>query len=195
MARPEHTLYTSLALVKKSLGIPEESTDQDDLVQEALGGACEMVDTTTGRFFWRDQEPTVRVQPARILCNPGEEPLLLIADVVANDTTDLVVEFGRRGVWAQVTDFDLEPPTRLGWPVTGLRGCWPTQRGQHVRITAVHGWPAVPPDIAVATRLQATRLYRRKDSPHGVIGSADWGVSRVSRADPDVAAMLADYTL
>jgi hypothetical protein len=46
-----------------------------------------------------------------------------------------------------------------------------------------------------ATLIQAARLYRRKDSPEGVTGSAEWGVVRLPRIDPDVSALIKDLTL
>lgn len=39
--------------------------------------------------------------------------------------------------------------------------------------------------------LQMSRLYRRKDSPEGIVGSNDFGSIRVTRFDPDIEAMAA----
>jgi hypothetical protein len=39
------------------------------------------------------------------------------------------------------------------------------------------------------------RLFRRKDSPEGVTGSAEWGVVRLSRRDPDVWVLIEPYIL
>ncbi len=39
--------------------------------------------------------------------------------------------------------------------------------------------------------LTAARLYRRKDSPEGIIGSNDFGTVRVTRFDPDIESMAA----
>ncbi|MFY1669497.1 phage gp6-like head-tail connector protein [Plantactinospora sp. WMMB334] len=194
MARPEHTLYVPLALAGTALGMTAEEAAADTLLVQSLDTGCARIETSCGRVFWRDPEPTVRQQRVRILRNPGEDDLLLIDDVA--DADGLVVEFRLRrgGDWVPHTDFDVEPPERPGWPTTALRGCWPSRR-LAVRTTGPHGWPAVPADITGAALLQTTRLYRRKDSPQGVIGSADWGVSRVSRADPDVEAMITDFIL
>jgi hypothetical protein len=59
-----------------------------------------------------------------------------------------------------------------------------------LRITARWGWPSIPAEVEMATRLLAARLYKRKDSPQGVIASADWGAVRVSKTDPDVYALI-----
>jgi hypothetical protein len=53
----------------------------------------------------------------------------------------------------------------------------------------------VPDEVVQATLLQAGRLYRRKDSPEGVTGSADWGMVRLPRLDPDVMALIEPYML
>jgi hypothetical protein len=57
-------------------------------------------------------------------------------------------------------------------------------------ITAVWGWPSVPDDIIWACQMQAQRLYNRKGSPEGIAGSAEWGVTRIPRLDPDVLDIL-----
>ncbi|MDX2921298.1 hypothetical protein PV370_25695, partial [Streptomyces sp. NE06-03C] len=67
--------------------------------------------------------------------------------------------------------------------------------GAGVQVTARWGWPAVPDEIVQATLIQAARLYKRKDSPEGVTGSAEWGVVRLSRRDPDVWALIEHYVL
>ncbi|MFC8456442.1 hypothetical protein ACFUJ0_06100 [Streptomyces sp. NPDC057242] len=64
-----------------------------------------------------------------------------------------------------------------------------------MRVGTRFGWPAVPDDITEAALIQAARLYRRKDSPEGVTGSAEWGVVRLSRRDPDVWNLIDPYVL
>jgi hypothetical protein len=64
-----------------------------------------------------------------------------------------------------------------------------------VRVTAKWGWPAVPDTVVQATLIQASRLYRRKDSPEGVLGSAEWGTVRLGRVDPDVYALIQQLIL
>jgi hypothetical protein len=44
-------------------------------------------------------------------------------------------------------------------------------------------------------RLLAARFYRRKDSPQGVLGNAEWGFARVSRVDPDVEALISPFLI
>jgi hypothetical protein len=63
-----------------------------------------------------------------------------------------------------------------------------------VRITAVWGWPSIPKAIETATIIQATRIFKRFDSPLGVAGFGDFGAVRVSRfLDPDVEQLVQPY--
>ena len=123
-----------------------------------------------------------------------------LPDVVS--ISEIAVDAGTRTydtVW-EATDFDLTPfDPRAGYPYTGVQVA-PTgtvlfgfsPRG--VRVTAIWGWPAVPAPIVEATALQATRLYKRKDAPFGVIGSTELGqLMTISKIDPDVKSMIAPY--
>jgi hypothetical protein len=64
-----------------------------------------------------------------------------------------------------------------------------------IYVTAKWGWTAVPPTVIAATLLQAQRFYMRRGSPFGVAGSPDAGseLRLLSKVDPDVGVMLADY--
>jgi hypothetical protein len=75
-----------------------------------------------------------------------------------------------------------------------VNGTWGTATTR-VRVTAKFGWPTVPDDIVQACLIQASRLFKRADSPEGVMGSSEWGVVRLSRRDPDVWALIEPYTL
>jgi hypothetical protein len=48
--------------------------------------------------------------------------------------------------------------------------------------------------VQQAALILAARLYQRKASPLGIMtGFADYGIARISRQDPDVAALLQQY--
>jgi hypothetical protein len=58
----------------------------------------------------------------------------------------------------------------------------------------VFGWPSVPIAIKQATIIQASRIFKRLDSPLGVAGFGDLGAIRVTRdLDPDVAQLVMPY--
>lgn len=109
------------------------------------------------------------------------------------------METGSGTSWSPVTGYETVPDNALadGRPITALLrvgGIWGYERGR-VRVTARFGWPDVPDDIEQAALIQASRLFKRKDSPEGVTGSAEWGVVRLSRRDPDVWNLIEPYIL
>jgi hypothetical protein len=190
--------YAEEATLREMLAIEEDDTTRTNLLQRALTSASRSVDLTTGRRFWLDPVPVARTYRlrGRIACEPDGD-VLLVDDL--GSTTGLIVETGTPDNWSAVTGYETVPDNALldGRPITGLLrvgGSWGYERGR-VRVTGRFGWPAVPDDIAQATLLQAARLYKRKDSPEGVTGSAEWGVVRLSRRDPDVWNLLEQYVL
>lgn len=190
--------YVELATMKSSLNMEPSDTTSDALLTAALSSASRSIDKTTGRRFWLDAAPverTYRLGGRVVREDDGE--VLLTDDI--GSVTGLVVETGSGVTWTAVAGYETTPDNALadGRPVTGLLrpgGTWgPLSTTTRVRVTAQWGWPAVPDDIAQATLMQALRLYRRKDSPEGVTGSAEWGVVRLSRRDPDVWALIEPY--
>lgn len=188
------TEYATLAEFKAARRIKDDS--DDTALQSVLVAASRAIDRRCGRRFWLDTEPTVRTYrtQGRVVSEPDSERLL-VDDIGSLD--GLVVEVGSGSSWTPVTDYEPLPdnaPAR-GEPVTTLLRPYGTWGCQQVRVTAQHGWPAVPDEIRQATLLLASRLYHRKDSPQGITGSADWGPLRVSRMDPDVEALLGPFAL
>ncbi|HEV2778690.1 MAG TPA: phage head-tail connector protein [Actinophytocola sp.] len=190
------TTYVTLATLKASLGITDAASDT--LLTEKITSASRSVDTFTGRRFWIDDDVSARTYrpTGRTLWTDNGEHKLLVDDIAT--ATGLIVETGSTsGGWTAVTDYDTDPENAAAQSkaITGLllpSGSWPCGRGQRVRVTAKWGWPAVPALVAEAALLQAQRLWSRKGSPEGVIGSAEWGAIRVSRLDPDVQKLLED---
>ena len=63
-----------------------------------------------------------------------------------------------------------------------------------VKITGKWGYSAVPDAINEACLLQTFRLFKRKDAPFGVVGSAELGQLQViPKLDPDVKLLLDPY--
>lgn len=189
--------YGTLAALRKRVGAEASDTSRDDELTAALSAASRSINLTTGRRFWLDAAPVQRVfrLSGRVVCE-ADGDVLLVDDI--GDVTGMVVETGSGSAWAALTGYETQPDNALadGEPVTGLlrSGSWGTHTTR-VRITARFGWPAVPDDITEAAMIQATRLYKRKDSPEGIIGSAEWGVRNLSRRDPDVWNLIEPYIL
>ncbi|MFG2070987.1 phage gp6-like head-tail connector protein [Micromonospora tulbaghiae] len=193
--------YATLTRLKASLKLDPSDVARDELLTEALDVASRQIDKTCNRphGFWLDQAPTTREYRTIGRVVAGDDGDALLVDDIAS-LTGLVVaaRTGSGHAWEALDagDVDPEPCNALidGRPVTLLRR-WRGWAADRVRVTALHGWPAVPAEVAMACRMQALRLYRRKDSPEGVLGSAEWGVTRVARVDPDVAELLRDFVL
>lgn len=190
--------YSNLATLKESVGLDPADTSQDGRLTRALAAASRSIDKTTGRRFWLDPAPVVRTYRlrGRIVCEDDGE-ILLVDDI--GSLTGLVVETGSSVSWSAVTGYESVPDNALtdGRPITGLlrvNGIW-GYAITRARVTARFGWPTVPDDIVQATLIQASRLFKRKDSPEGVTGSAEWGVVRLSRRDPDVWNLIEQYVL
>lgn len=186
--------YTDLATLKTALGITD--TARDDLLSQAIAAASASIDARTGRTFGRAAEPTARVFRVTGRSVRRIDGELLLVDDIATDE-GLTVEVGSAGSWMELDpgEYEIESQSALdrGRPITGLLA--PAWLARTVRVTAVWGWPDVPDDIAQAALLQAARLYRRKDSPEGVAGSAEWGLIRVPYLDPDVRALVDPYRI
>jgi hypothetical protein len=59
-----------------------------------------------------------------------------------------------------------------------------------VRVQGVFGFDTIPDEVSYATIIQASKLYKRKDSPLGVI-SGEYGAMRVGvRLDPQVTELV-----
>lgn len=185
--------YTTLPLLKQQLGNITDA-DRDAPLNAAIEAASRSVDDYCGRRFYLDATATPRVY------NPSGRLYydeLLVDDI--GDTTGLVVETGNDtdGWTAVTTSIETSPDNAIvqGDSITGLVNLdgWSLGRLDRVRVTAKWGFPAVPAQVGQATLIQAARLYKRKESPEGVLGNAEWGSIRLSRVDPDVAALIARF--
>lgn len=192
--------YASLDTIKQSMNVHDDDETRDGLLTRALAAASRSIDRTCGRRFWLDPEPVQRrFNPhGRVVCE-DEGEVLLVDDI--GSATGLIVETGSGSNWTAMTNYEPGPDNALldGRPITSLLrpgGIWHLQAiGARVRITARFGWPRVPEEVEQATLIQATRLFKRKDSPEGVTGSAEWGVVRLSRRDPDVYGLIENLIL
>lgn len=191
--------YASLADLKLSLQVEPSDATRDAALNRALDAASRFIDRSTGRRFWLDPVAVARTyRPAGRVMSDGSGEHLLVDDI--GDVTGFIVETGTTSSWTAVTGYETGPENAIedGRPVTELllsSGTWGTATASRVRVTARFGWPQIPGDIEQACLLQAARLFRRKDSPEGVTGSAEWGVVRLSRRDPDVWNLLEPFML
>lgn len=191
------TLYASTTQIKAALRIPSADSVDDTLINMAGSAASEMIDSYTGRTFG-----TVA---ATRYYNAGHDYVLDVDDLAGTAITVATSSNGD-GVWDTTwttTDYQLEPLNGIAdgmvWPYTRLRAVgdylWPTvPLGPTVKITGTFGFPAIPAAVVHAAVITGSRLFKRFESPLGVLGGNDFGVVRVSRSvDPDVAILLDPY--
>lgn len=189
--------YAELAVLKAMFEVETDDTTRDALLSKALTAASRSIDRACGRRFYLDETASARTfNPTGKVVFDVFGARLLIDDAGAAPT---LVETGSGGSFTPVSGYETGPDNALarGRAITSLlstSSSWGHGTGR-VRVTAQWGWPAVPEEIEQATLIQASRLYKRKDSPEGVMGSSEWGVVRLSRRDPDVWALIEHFIL
>ena len=64
----------------------------------------------------------------------------------------------------------------------------------NIKVEAKWGFIKVPPAIKQATLIQATRLFKRKDTPFNVFGNEQTGTQELfSKFDPDAKELIRPY--
>ena len=186
--------YCTLAQVKAGLRITD-SVD-DTLLEMAVESASRAIDSYCNRVFYSTGTAVVRYY------SPQDSYLCDIDDLVSLTslyTNSDETQSSYNILWTS-EDRQLEPLNGLAdgqpTPFTRIRAIgdytFQTLNGEaSVKVTGVFGYSAVPIAITQATVIQASRIYKRLDSPLGVAGFGDIGVMRVSnRLDPDVAQLV-----
>lgn len=196
VADPAPAMYATLPMVKAQLS-KLTADDKDDLIELAIRAASRKIDQITGRRFYADRVVSARTFPVMGRTFDGPYGTAVMTDDIAT-IAGFLVEGGTAGVYSPLSIFYTGPDNAMamGKPITYVQAD-PTffTTIKAVRVTARWGWPVVPDEVQLATMLLAARLYRRKDSPQGVIGSAEWGSIRVSRVDPDVESLISHLIL
>lgn len=188
--------YATLNQIKAALRIVDAI--DDTLLEMAIESASRLIDGHTGRTFYSGGTAT-RVFAA-------DNDFVCQIDDLASDDIVLRTAENADGIFDttwETTDYQLEPLNQTldgqEWVYTRIRAVgdylWPVYGLEAlVQVTGVWGWPEVPNPITQATIIQASRIFKRLDSPLGVAGFGDLGVMRVSRdIDPDVAQLVSTY--
>lgn len=190
--------YATLSDLKAALRI-HDAVD-DSLLELALESASRLVDEYTMRYFYNSGTAT------RVFV-PSDDYTVAIDDAVSISAVAVSTLLNKTfdQTWT-ADDYQTEPLNGVadglsGWPITRIRAVgvyeFPYDSDYNVasvQITGVWGWSAVPTAVKQATIIQAMRIFKRLDSPLGVISSPDTGFFRLSsRLDPDVAQLLNSY--
>lgn len=192
--------YASLADIKAHIGVTD--TVDDAQLERVVEVASRAIDDYTGRRFYLDAAPSSRVfYPTNMLVAEVDDISTASGLVVKTDNDDT-------GTYETTWDANMfvllplnanvaSPEPRPYSAFRAINGnSWPTWNERpSLQVTAQWGWPdAVPGRVTYACLLKAARLFRRKASPDGIAGSAEYGIVRISRQeDPDVCGLLAHY--
>jgi hypothetical protein len=195
--------YATRNQTKAALRIGTADTIDDDLIDNCVGAASRLIDGYCNRRFWQSGTAEARVFQA-------EDSFYCSIDDIAGTAITLKTSSFADGnfdvTWTR-SDYQLEPLNGnldgLTWSYDKIRAVgdylFPTVNANYgeqalVQVTAVFGWPAVPEPVTQATIIQASRIFKRYDSPLGVAGFGDLGAIRVSRfLDPDMAQLVEPY--
>ena len=197
--------YISAADLKSYIGLT--GSGQDTNISNAITAASRQIDRICNRRFWQDSSVQVKT------FTPISNIFLEVPDI--STTTGLIVKLDTTddGSYDKTltinTDFIVMPtnPILLGTgtgehkPYTEIRilNTRSSERFDpsiinNVQITAKYGFAIVPEAIEQATRIQALRLFKRKDTPYNVFGNDETGtIELFNKFDPDAMALLKDY--
>ena len=190
--------YCTLADVKASLRITD--TIDDALIENSINAASRMIDQYCNRYFYSGTAGEVRYFKATDAYNCWIDDCQTITDVRTAQSNPITYN----QIWAS-TDYQTIPANTYAnggyQPITGLTAVYnyffPTwQESNLVQVTGTWGWPSVPEPVKFATIIQASRLFKRLESPLGVAGVSDMGIMRVgSNIDGDVAQLINPFRL
>lgn len=192
---------------KARLGL--SGTAQDDNIDRAIDASSRLIDSYCQRRFFQDSVVTIKY------FNPISTVFLDVPDL--STTTGLIVQLDTTddGSYDTTltlnTDFDLRPINpRINKITDGVTYYHPytelriletrsSERfeplvNKNVKITAKWGWTKIPDAIVEATVIQATRIWKRKDTPFNVFGNESTGtVELFSKFDPDALELIKGY--
>ena len=176
------------------------------LIERAVNAASRAIDRHCQRRFWLDTAVATRTY---MVPSAGSA---YVDDI--GTRTGLVVKIGTDGSTFPTTlaagiDFILEPRNAdkydtdtfgayAFWqirPLAGGRGLYLSTDMPTLSVTAQFGWSAVPDDVTEACIIKAASLFKRKDATFGVAGFSEFGAVRITRSDPDVLDLLAEFKI
>ncbi|MEO3923008.1 hypothetical protein ABGB07_03880 [Micromonosporaceae bacterium B7E4] len=172
-------------------------------LERAINATSRAIDLYCGhplRRFWADAEVTSREY------RPDDPYEADVADISSTSelviATDTAGDGGYATTWSS-SDYQLEPlsvdvgATAYAWTrivAVGDHTFSTGRRRASLRVTALHGWSAVPEQVTEACVIRAAAIFKRKESVLGVAGIGGFGEIRITRRDPDVIDLLHNFT-
>ena len=195
--------YCTLAEIKTYLGL--SGSGQDDNLENAIEGTSREIDAICGRFFYQTTSEAKYFTPVNpiylevpdISTPSGLAVLIDTNDNGTHDTTLTInTDFYTSPLDAgnDVDGVQYQPITEIKILDTRSSERFDTTIVKQVKVTCQWGWSAVPHAIRQATLIQATRLFKRKDTPFTVYGSEQTGtVELFQKFDPDAMKLIKRY--
>lgn len=186
--------YCTLDQIKAAVRLTDALDDA--LLEMAVESASRMIDAECDRNFYSAGTATRDFVPNDSYTVDTDD-LTSIVSVKLDDAGELTFP-----ITLALSDYQTEPVNRRvsgnAFPITRLRmigdhllPVWGKQAT--VRIQGVYGFTPTPIQVVQATVIQASRIFKRLDSPLGVAGFGDMGAVRVGKVDPDVAMLIRPF--
>jgi hypothetical protein len=190
--------YCTLADVKAALRI--QDTLDDALLENSINSASRMIDQYCNRYFYSSSAGEVRYYKANDGFVCWIDDAQSISEIKTASTDPLIFDT----TW-EAGDYQVLPANRWAngayYPITGITATdnylFPVWADMAlVKVTGQFGWESVPEPIKFACIIQASRLFKRLESPLGVAGVSDIGIMRVgANIDGDVAQLINPFRL
>ncbi len=194
--------YCALSELKTYLGL--SGSGQDDNLENAIEGASREIDQYTGRIFYQTSSQDNYYTPNNFFIQAVDDISTATGLVVKLDTTD---DGTHNKTLTKDTDFALLPVNVTNaldqnQPYTHIKILdnrsserFDPDIFNNIKVTAQFGFSSVPDAIKQATFLQATRLFKRKDSPFSVYGNPETGTAELfNKFDPDALKLIKGYS-
>jgi hypothetical protein len=181
--------YVTTAELRDYLHIPDN--DDDAELALAISAASRAVDRAANRQFGVVASVEARSFDAVYDRHSGLY-VVEIDDLMTS--TGLTIE-DTQGASVVVSDVTLKPRNAPQKGAPWTRFTMVAGTAGPLEVTALWGWSAVPAAIEQATLIQASRFFKRRESPFGVAGSPDLGSEfrLQAKVDPDVEVMIGPY--
>jgi hypothetical protein len=190
--------YCTLADVKAALRITD--TIDDALLENSINSASRMIDQYCNRYFYSSSAGEVRYYKANDGFVCWIDDAQSISEIKTASTDPLIFDT----TW-EAGDYQVLPANRWAngayYPITGITATdnylFPVWADMAlVKVTGQFGWSSTPEPIKFACIIQASRLFKRLESPLGVAGVSDIGIMRVgANIDGDVAQLINPFRL
>jgi hypothetical protein len=186
--------------------IGRQYTDQFGILNDIVTAVSRQIDRHCGRHFYRDGTTGEPVARYFEVDDPCELELGVFNDLVS--VTSLKVDSTGDGTYdSTITNYVLCPKgaaTRAPVPepyteielLTGTTFPLGVTTGREylIEVAGVWGWPEVPAEITQAARILVHEMAKVQDAPLGLVGSPEFGMSRVPGYMPRHAReLLAPY--